>query len=231
MIRSVVQRRESAFSTSSGISAGQTSSYLRCYLRSSFSFRLLILFLSRHFCTTLVVCVSKQLALPVFYLPNPATLNPLPLLCSDLNFDSLHTTIGHSMKHLLMSPRTTRAAATHAALDTTTSSANPGTIPTGGPPPSRKRKAPVRRDRARDEPEPSTATTTISPPRRAKRQRTAVPSHLAAGSAVTAPASTSGPGSRRGLRHRPAMSQPGYVDDTNSPSPRQSRHQWSWLRF
>ncbi|KAL1999739.1 hypothetical protein VTN02DRAFT_4089 [Thermoascus thermophilus] len=103
--------------------------------------------------------------------------------------------------------RITRSAARLAA-DAPSSGPSSSSIPAAGPAPSRKRKAPVRRDRSLDEPEQPTPS---SPPRRAKRQRTAAPAPQTA-------ATTAAP--RRGPRNRPAMSQPG---PSSRPSEESSR--------
>ncbi|KAJ9250841.1 hypothetical protein DTO207G8_5833 [Paecilomyces variotii] len=106
-----------------------------------------------------------------------------------------------------MSSRITRSAARLAAEPpVSTSTGTSASIPAAGPAPSRKRKAPVRRDRSLDE---SERPTPASPPRRAKRQRTAASAQIAA---PTEP--------RRGPRNGPAMSQ---QSSSSRPSDESSR--------
>ncbi|KKK17448.1 ubiquitin-protein [Aspergillus rambellii] len=113
-----------------------------------------------------------------------------------------------------MSSRITRSAARLAA-----DSPSPP-IPAAGSAPSRKRKAPARRDRSED---PSEPTNPPSPHRKAKRQR-----RTASPRAVAAPAA-----SHRGTRNRPAMSQSSssshpVEESSRSPeSPPQSRRKSS----
>lgn len=106
-----------------------------------------------------------------------------------------------------MSSRITRSAARLAAEPPVSTSGTSASIPAAGPAPSRKRKAPVRRDRSLDEPERPTPP---SPPRRAKRQRTAASAQVAG---------TADP--RRGSRNGSAMSQPRCV--SSRPSSDQDR--------
>ncbi|KAL1853332.1 Ubiquitin fusion degradation protein 4 [Paecilomyces lecythidis] len=103
-----------------------------------------------------------------------------------------------------MSSRITRSAARLAAEPPVSTSTGPSaSIPAAGPAPSRKRKAPVRRDRSLDEPDRPRPS---SPPRRAKRQRTAASAQIAA------PADP-----RRGPHNGSAMSQQRCVSSRSPP--------------
>lgn len=101
---------------------------------------------------------------------------------------------------VLMSSRITRSAARLAADSPPSVESGPSSSsPAAGSAPSRKRKAPARRDRS---PDSSERPNPQSPHRKSKRQRR-----------VTSPRATNLPAaSRRGTRNRPAMSHPGYVE-------------------
>lgn len=101
---------------------------------------------------------------------------------------------------VLMSSRVTRSAARLAADSPPSVESGPSSSsPAAGSAPSRKRKAPARRDRS---PDSSERPNPQSPLRKSKRQRR-----------VTSPRATNLPAaSRRGTRNHPAMSHPGYVE-------------------
>ncbi|RAK96133.1 HECT-type E3 ubiquitin transferase UFD4 [Aspergillus ibericus CBS 121593] len=111
-----------------------------------------------------------------------------------------------------MSSRITRSAARVAADSNPSTGTGPSPAnAAAGTAPTRKRKAPARRDRSVDAPEQSNPS---SPPRKAKRQRRAASPRAAAPPATT----------RRGTRNRSAMSQPG---PSSHPTEDSSRSQAS----
>ncbi|QGA18152.1 hypothetical protein EYB26_005833 [Talaromyces marneffei] len=108
--------------------------------------------------------------------------------------------------------RTRSATRAENALNTadTTGISSTGTV-------SRKRKAATRRGKPHDEPEPPSQPS--SPPRKIKRQRTAVATSSSTAPLAPAPSSAA-PRSRQLSRNRPAMSQPG---PSSQPSDETSR--------